>query len=370
MAKLYGSLSLFDQGQLSQTVVNFGEQRAFEILSANLAAHNRAVDEMIAEFADVTTDQQRNFGSGVTGEMVDADEYAAPEAQKRQVSSTAVGFPLRQKQYGLQWTNLWMQTHTVADLEKEYVAGRTADIKAIHQAVRQALFTPTNNTAYIDRRVDNLPYTIRALLNGDGQAIPLGPNLEVFPGSHTHYLTSGQTYVTAAQATALINTVVEHGHTGGGQVRVYINRADEGDKDTANSGWRALPGFAPYTDTRLIQPDNAAAYARGDLSFVNLYNRAIGIYQGAEIWVKPWVPQGYAFAFDRLTPQKPLGFRVRAGTTLGQLQIVAEWADHYPLRAQAMAREFGIGVWTRSNGAVLQNTAGAYTAPTINQAGI
>jgi hypothetical protein len=46
------------------------------------------------------------------------------------------------------------------------------------------------------------------------------------------------------------------------------------------------------------------------------------------------------------------------------LQIGAE-DEAYPLRAQTLEAEFGVGVWTRTNGAVLYVGGTSYVIPTI-----
>jgi hypothetical protein len=155
--------------------------------------------------------------------------------------------------------------------------------------------------------------------------------------------------------TALINTVLEH--YSAGEVRVYINRAQE-------TAFRALTGFTAYVDARLI-PATTTVNARVNLDVANTYNRAIGIFGAAEVWVKPWVPSGYLFAFIPGAP-KPLCFRERRAGT-GDLVLAFE-DEEYPLRARTLEAEYGIGVWQRTNGAALfvdAGAAGAYVTPTI-----
>jgi hypothetical protein len=50
------------------------------------------------------------------------------------------------------------------------------------------------------------------------------------------------------------------------------------------------------------------------------------------------------------------------------MEIAAEF-DSYPLRARALEREIGVGVWNRTNGAVLYidtGNADAYVAPSTS----
>jgi hypothetical protein len=349
MATNYGTLTLFDQAAANQNVQAFTESRAYQVLSTDLAAYNASIQASLNEIAAPTADTLQPYGSIGDTEMVEVDELGTADAQRTGRTST-VGFPLRRYAYTIQWTRLWMQTNTVAELETQYLAARGADFKGILRSLKRALFIPTNVINYVDRFATRTTYNLRALVNADSEPIPAGPNGESFDSAtHTHYLANAT--LTAAAATSLIETVVEHGH--GGAVRVYINRAQE-------ATWRALTGFAAYIDTRVIE---AAGQARGGLDMSRLDNRAIGLFAGAEVWVKPWVPANYAFAFDASGP-KPLGIRTRGGTTLGQLQIAAD-NETYPLRAQFMEREYGLAAWNRTNGAVLYSAGGAYVAPSI-----
>jgi hypothetical protein len=54
--------------------------------------------------------------------------------------------------------------------------------------------------------------------------------------------------------------------------------------------------------------------------------------------------------------------RPTAGTNRGDLRIAAQFMN-YPLQATFMEREYGVGVWNRENGAVLQTNNTVYSAP-------
>jgi hypothetical protein len=194
---------------------------------------------------------------------------------------------------------------------------------------------------------------VKAFLNADSAAIPNGPNGESFDGAtHTHYVARVGA-LAASDVTAAIETVIEHHNTG--QAMLYINRAQE-------AAIRAMTAnFSPYTDVRVI-PASTAQVANGSLIQTNLYNRAIGIFDGAEVWVKPWIPANYMFAFVMGAP-KPLVLRERNAGSSG-LQIAAE-DEAYPLRARTVEAEFGVGVWTRTNGVALYVGGTSYVTPTI-----
>ena len=72
---------------------------------------------------------------------------------------------------------------------------------------------------------------------------------------------------------------------------------------------------------------------------------AIGIFHGAEVWVKPWAIANFAFAWDAASPQKPLVFRQRTQTSLQGLRIAATLGDgcNVPSDEGGLARVAGRG---------------------------
>ncbi len=356
MATAYGTLSVTDLlAATGQTIANFGEDNAFQAINEGLAAHNRVVQSMVGELISVTSERLGRYGTVSDGEMIEIDEFGAPDTQKLAAGAN-VGWPLRKQSYAIQWTRTYMLTHTPAELAAQFDGAAAADIRRIRRDIARAWFTPTNNLTYVDALTDRAVLPIRAFLNADGAGIPYGPNGETFDGAtHTHFL--GTASLVAANVVSLIETVVEHG--AGGAVRLYINRAQE-------AAVRAMANFVAYTDARIINGANVTS-ANGSLDQANLVNRAIGVFDSAEVWVKPWVPANYMAVADVSTPMKPLRLRTRTGTLqgLGAFRIEADH-EHYPLRAQTMEREYGIAAWTRWNGAALQTNNATYTNPTIN----
>ncbi len=353
---MYGTLTTFDTlASNFQTVAEYGEDRAYEAISRLLDAHNRILREDLAEFVEFSIDRQRRYGGADTMEMVDVDEMGTADAQKVSAGQT-VGFPLRLRQSALQWTRKWFQVHTVSELAVQYEAARTADIRRIRKDLLNALFQPTNYT-FNDSLIDHVDLPVKRLLNADGVAIPPDAYGNTVDGStHTHYL--GTASFSAADLQALIDTVVEH-NPDGAEVKVFINRAEE-------AAVRAFAGFTAYLDARIV-PADTTTRADGALNMTNVQNRAIGVFDAAEIWVKSWIPANYALAFDMNPSRRPLVYRVRPGVNqgFGDLQLASN-DEAYPLRAQHFEREFGIGVWMRDAAAVLRTNNATYAAPTIS----
>lgn len=358
----YGTLSVVDTlaSASNTTVADYGEDRAFTEIEAALAAHNRITNDMLGDFVERSTDRQRRYGSADAMAMDELDEYGRADAQKLAAGAT-VGFPLRLYGIALQWTRKYFQTAMASELAAQTAGVMDADVKALQREVKRALFYPTNVT-FTDRLVDGVSLAVKRLVNADSASIPLGPDGASFDATtHTHYLFTASSSLAAADVNALLETVIEHHATG--QAVLYINRAQE-------TALRGLAGFTAYLDARLVNGGgNIDPQARATLDFngVMLNDRAIGIYSAggvsAEVIIKPWVPASYLFAWVRGAPV-PLVLRTRnAGS--GNLELVYDDEAH-PLRARGYEREFGVSVWTRTNGAALFVTGtGAYAAPTL-----
>lgn len=333
-----------------QSVAEYGLDTIQRVLQDDIDAHNAIVTEMVSEMCEPTTDRQRIYGTSADGEMNEVDEFGKAPTQQNKTGAT-VGFPLRSFQFNVGWTAKWMQTQTPADMATMVLAAEKAHLRAIQTQLKKAIYLSANYT-FNDHLVDKVDLAVKRFVNADSANIPDGPNGETYDGStHTHYDANNGWDATAF--TNSINDVIEHGH--GASVRTAINKADE-------TAVRALTGFSAYVDPRVIYRVTDTPGQTLDIS--RLDNRAIGIFAGSEIWVKPWAIDNYPFTWDAGSPDKPLCYRQRTATALQGLRIAAENED-YPLYARFLEAEFGIGVWTRTNGAVLYVGAGTWADPTI-----
>lgn len=351
---MYGTLNTLDTLAASQqTIAQYGEDRAFAEIDNAVTAHNQIMDELLRDFIERTTDRQRRYGGPASMTMNKIDEFGRSDAQKISAGVT-VGFPLELNDINLQWTRTYFENAMGAELAAQVTSAIDAHHNAIIRDIKLAIFTPTNNSSYIDRRIDNVTLALKALVNADGADIPIGPNAETYDGAtHTHYLARAGGALAASDVVSLLETVREH--FGTGNQFLYINRAQE-------TAIRAMTtNFTPYLDARIV-PGSGTTVAAGELSQVNLYNRALGIFDGAEVWVKTWVPSGYLFTWIEGAPV-PLVLRERR-PGMFMLRLMAE-DERHPLRARAWEAEYGIGVWTRTNGGVLYAGGTTYTAPSI-----
>jgi len=336
-----------------QSAAEYGMDTIAQVLQADLQAWNSIVGDLVGDLCEMTTDRQRIYGASQTsGEMDEVDELGrAPTVQP--TPGAEVGFPLRMFQHNLGWTNLWFKTHTPADMARAVMGAQKAHNKRIHREIRRAVFRATNYT-FNDHLVDKINLSVKAFVNADGGVIPEGPNGEVFDGAtHNHYL--ARNGWDAPFLGAAIDDVVEHGH--GSHIKVCINRANESTVRGFNGA------FTAYPDPRLIMNTVTDTTAQR-LDISRLDNRAIGILGAGEVWVKSWVPAGYVFIYDAAAPEKPLAYRQRNQSSLQGLRFASD-LDAYPLHARVMEAEFGVGVWNRTNGAVVYFGNAIWSDPTL-----
>lgn len=347
----YGTNALADLAAYGNlTIASIGEDKAYAAIEAARVAQNAIMADLVP-FSETTTDFRRRYGATDDMTMDFVDEFGRADAQKVAAASD-VDFPLLLAQRSLQWTRDAFRRMSAQQMAAQMDALLQGDVRAGILAFKQAIFLPTNRTV-LDRHATGVSLAVKALVNADSAPIPLGPNGETFnAATHTHYLGTGS--FVASDLTALILTVMEH-HANG-RPMVYINSAQEATV-------RGFTGFTAYVDARIVQPGGSTtAIGREPLNMTNPNNRAIGIFGAAEIWVKPWVPSSYLFAWVEGGPA-PLARRIDP-VTGGDLEMVVE-NEAFPLRAKTFERRQGFGVWNRTNGAVLYTGNATYAAPTL-----
>lgn len=359
----YDIESLLDARFKAVSVIEFGMDTIVQVMQAELAAHEMLTREQVEMFAAVSTDKRRRYGTGTNAnEFQEVDEYGRGPTQKIAPGSDTA-FPLRLFQFPWGWTAKWFRTKSVADFAQHVVHAQQSHTRKVSQRLREAMFGSANYT-FNDHLVDKTDLPIKRFLNADGADIPAGPNGEIFDGStETHYLgvatawASATTAQKAADLQNLITQLIEKGH--GSQIVLLINRAQENDIRALTA---TQPRFIELSDKRLIYRATDTPAAEVDHTVVD--NREIGLFDAAVVHVKPWIPPGYILVTDPGTA-KPLVYRVRSLTDA--TLAVAHTHETHPLTAEFMEAEFGFGVWTRTNGAVLDvvTGGGTYTDPVI-----
>lgn len=331
-----------------------------EAVTRDLEAHNARVDEMVRQFADVSTERSTVYGTSAETEMHKKDEFTRGPTQKIRRGGK-VEFPLEAFQHAVGWSADFLRRATVQDMALKTIAARRAHVRRIEQDLKEAWFGPTNYTS-VDRWDDGNSLAVKRLVNADGATIPGGPNGESFDGAtHTHYdavdFTAATADAKAAALAALVSDVVEHGHSAG--LTIYINQANESEVRAATD----FVGLV-YPNT-LPAPGGTADRGVGVVDIAQPNNRLVGYHRGVPVWAKPWVPVDYALATALgEADAKPLRMRISSIASEQGLYLAGDIAT-FPLQAEYMEARHGFGALTRTNGAVLFLGSSTYTAPTF-----
>ena len=335
-----------------QTVAEFGVNNIAPVLQNELAAHNAVMEDAVSSLAEVTTDVERVTGSAVGGKMQKVDEFGVTPTQKAAPGST-VGFPMDLWEFPIGWTRQYFLKATPADMAIKQQNAQIAHRKEVVAELRRAVFGSSNYTK-TDRlgRVQK-DITVKRFLNADGDPIPAGPNGESYDGATESHFTAEASLSASGLTSSIQNVTLKASNASA--VMVVIHAADEATVS-------ALSGFVSAVDPRYLPTEGDPRQA---LNISTPLNRKIGYFAGAEVWIKPWAAQGYAFTYDAGASEKPLVMRVDEAQALRGLVIAAELEDH-PLHARVMEARFGFGVYNRRGGAVHEfGSDGTYSDPSF-----
>jgi hypothetical protein len=336
------------------SVAEFGEQQFEEILRADVAAHQRVVSDMDSDLVVQTPDRQRIFGISGDGQFMETDEYSRTPTQMYQGGST-VGFPLKLYQFGVGWTARTIAKMSVGEAAEVALGVQLANVRKHRAEIKKALYLSANYTFRDRLDVPQLDLAVKRLINADSMGIPNGPDGGTFnAATHTHY--TGSATLTATALSSLITNVTEHGN--GGRIVVAINHIDA-------DAVAALAGFVPAQLAGVVPATNAA-YAQGTTNPANQFDRFLGRFKAAEVWIKPWAIANYIVAYDALARERPLVRRIDRSAEFVGMRLVSEH-EVYPLRTAHYEDSFGYGVWGRSSAAVLYFASGTYADPTITE---
>lgn len=329
------------------------------VIQKDLAYHNAIVADALRLLADPTSDQRRIYGTSAALPMTEVDEFGKAVPRKNK-PGVAVDFPLRRFSTMVGWTRTALKIAKAAEVARKYMEVRDGHTAEVVRQIKKAVYNNTNYT-----QVDNLSggsaagitLNVKRFLNADGAEIPNSPAGASFAGaSHTHYFAITGAAVASTDIDYMVNHLTEHGNTQ--DVIIVINLADKA-LITGNGA-----EFRPLTPVTVVNNgQSATTVERMDNS--DLENQFIGYWRDqAQVWVKPWAVAGYFFAFAAGAPEKPLAFREYSDPSLQGLRLDAQVED-YPMQAEAFEAVFGIGVWNRTNGVVMQVNSTTYSNPTI-----
>jgi hypothetical protein len=292
----YGALELIDCLK-DDIITDFGEHKTYPQICDALDKHNKVVKDVISDLHIVTPEN-----------YVNNDPYHNY-------------VPTQENDIVLNWDKKWLQEHKISELVTSLIGMEIEDVKNILKSVRKVVFNP-----YIKVDPKN-KLQFKTFLNGDGRKIRQFENTK-FPDYHSHFSSCSDFKPEIIKT--VLNNVKEHGVKG--QLRIYINRVQE------SPIWGMTYDFWPYMPSTNPRYDiNFGYYNSGANS------RAIGHFDGAEVWVKAWIPKNYMVVLDTGNKkEKPLAFCY--SNEEGMDIKFVDFDETHPLRIKKARRNFGIGV--------------------------
>lgn len=356
----------------------------WDAYQAALADFNAARQPLVDLLASPVTGIVDEIGAPGTERFELATEFGIAQSIRPNVSVTSRAYPfdwydLRQ---GYTWRFLAKSTQRQLDVVMNIAL--EAENALVFEQTMKALFNNANRQATLDGIAQ--PFTVVALYNGDGSYIPSYKG-QSFPGSHTHYLSSGantgQVAFDPQDFLDLAGTIEHHGFTRsqGYNVIFLMNPADatasvvryvrnqtfvSGGASTVTS----LYDFIPTTGSNqslLLPPGYTLTGGLNPTSFAGL--EVAGSWGPYLFLQDQSIPSGYVVAAATAGQSSQLnivGLREDDDPNLQGLILKPGNNNAYPLIDSHFIRGLGAGIRQRGAAAIMKLDAsgGAYTVPT------
>lgn len=345
--------------------------RSFQELWNELQAVAQAANEQRQRFLDLltypttsaVTSVLQSVNPGGSSVFEEASEYGVPQSTRQlsNVLNMGAGF----RWYDAAWRATWQY---LADADAAEIS---ANANAIVGADQDHIFTEVMRTIFrsanqqVTDPKSGTVYSVFAFANNDGW-VPPDYEANTFPGSHTHYRTSGAATVTSGDLDEIVDDFKAHGlsEENGTQVVFLVNSAQADVISTFRVATGARADFVPASGARFYSP-NQLVGTQPTNTFAGFPVK--GAYGEALVIETTRIPAGYVVGLasgGRLAPTNPIMFREHA--RFRGLQLIQGNRPDYPLQDSYWVRGFGTGVRHRLSGHVMQITANAnYTAPAI-----
>ncbi|MFJ9317240.1 hypothetical protein ACIRN4_23840 [Pimelobacter simplex] len=296
------------------------------------------------------------------GDFEEASEYGVPQSVRSDLTGLQVGYDFKWYDLATRYTWKFLSTAPASQVQALHASALAADNRLVFKKIMNRVFSPATTA-----NEDGTP--VYGFWDGAGETPP-EYNGMTFSNTHNHYLTTGGATLDAADVESLVGTVEHHGfglRQNGDRIIVLCN-PQEAD---VIAGYRAgVNGakfdFIPSNDAPAFITNESIVGDRPPGQFNGL--TVVGAYGDAWIVKDFQIPLGYVVALatgGANSERNPLAIRVHAQPGLQGLVQVPGANGSYPLIDSYYVRAFGVGVRQRGAGAVMQVTAGAYTAPTF-----
>lgn len=349
---LYGFHQLADVAQ--ERIITVDSDLVISAVQMSQAQHDQEVTQMLALFADDTTDVQRKFKGGIVSRNQPLDENGRPRIIKGKLDYT-VGFPLISSGSGVGSNFVTNQKMTVQQFNDAIANMYMGDFIWLRDHILAAMFT---NVSYKFDDIDQGEIDVMGLANNDATKYVLRSSDK--PAADNHYLAQAAAIADATNPYPGIRTeLVEHPENGNEVLCLIAS-------DQVNTT-KGLSTFYPVADPN-VQNGTAVSQLVGSLgASIPSSARIIGYCD--ECWIAEWsrMPSGYMLGMS-LGGTKPLLRRQDPEQSLQGFRSQGR-IEEFPFFQDIWFRRCGFGAWNRT-GAVVQRIGNAnyaipasYTSP-------
>lgn len=279
-----------------------------------------------------------------------ATEFGKPT--KIRVSYIGRGFPIAHYDLGYGYTQEFIDSARGSEILAIQSEVELAYNQLRHSTILSALFNDTNTT-------DADGVNVKRLYNADGEVPPAWQRW-THDGTHTHYLTSGNTAFTYANIDTMAEHLIHHGFVAtGSRLLLFAHRDDL-------ATLRGLSEFVPAETAlspQIISGPIVGPTGGGFGSF-----QPVGYVGQFTVLNSDDIPSGYLLAVatgGQFSRRNPVGLRQHENPSARGLRLVQGPRGEYPLIDAVYDTYIGAGVGQRGAAVIMQETSGAYTVPTF-----
>lgn len=353
--KQYALPTYWDAAYLTRVRLESGEtyEQLLNDVTQALALQNAALlsDPLIASLCSITTEIAAEYPVGVSNGFSAATEYGVPDAKR--AGTTGHMLPLNPYDRAFGWTWMFLQKARRMQIDTDIASGM-ADLRNLFEkAVLTRLFKSTYDAVASGR---SMPVADGG--TADSAYIPVNnPNrATAFASTHTHL--GGLSGITQANIETTILHLWEHGYDA--PYDIVAAQADV-------ASWTETTTVTGYVGRRLdlIDYGSSETLARVGGEFQGVIETSYGpvrLRLTARVPTKYWAAYK---SYGSLDARNPLVIRYNPKFGIGAVLLAGDHVRQYPLENAIMYSEFGVGVSDRVAAALVENTSGSYSDPTI-----
>lgn len=351
---------------LTQTIDGFDLNQIWNEFQRSMALVNAQRQQMMQLLTFPVTNPIERVPQINSGDFERASEYGEPRGIRPSGAYFTLGYDFTDYDLAARFTWKFLRDAPASQVEAINTMAIEADNRLMYNKVMDTMFRNTNRLANIYGQDVN----VYALYNADG-TVPPPYKTNVFDGTHTHYLTSGNVPVQSGDLDDMYEHLRHHGYSAENGVNhlLFVNPAQASVIRTFKISTGASYDFIPAqgTPAQFMPTDMVLLNGQQAPATISGFN-VLGSYGYWTIISDDMFPAGYLLGIGTGGPDSlnnPVGFRQHPNPAFQGLRLVKGPNPDYPLIDSFYQRSFGTGIRQRGGSVVMQITvSGTYTPPT------